>query len=188
FRDQTGEVADAVVVRIKERLDVKLIDNGVLVPQRILRDLGDDGPRAGQGDVHDATTPVDRILSRVAGKDAAWRRVRVTWRYATLRNVRRDCSGAVRGTPARRCAPTGRTVRDSTILRITVMALLPARKAARSRTADRRDRDECAGSCPARRSGFHASGRAYRVRPSRADRTPTAAARSRPPAPCADRG
>ena len=41
--DQAGEVADAVVVRIEERLDVQLVDDGVLVPQRVV----DEGCRAG---------------------------------------------------------------------------------------------------------------------------------------------
>ena len=32
---QAGEVADAVVVGVEERLDVQLVDDGVLVPQRV---------------------------------------------------------------------------------------------------------------------------------------------------------
>ena len=37
LRHQAGEVADAVVVGIEERLDVQLIDDRVLVPERIVR-------------------------------------------------------------------------------------------------------------------------------------------------------
>ena len=36
--DQAGEVADAVIVRIEERLHVQLVDDRVLVPERIGRD------------------------------------------------------------------------------------------------------------------------------------------------------
>ena len=36
--DQAGKVADAVVVGIEERLDVQLVDDRVLVPERVLRD------------------------------------------------------------------------------------------------------------------------------------------------------
>jgi hypothetical protein len=42
LRNQAGEIADAVVVRIEERLDVHLVDDRVLVPERIVgehRDL-----------------------------------------------------------------------------------------------------------------------------------------------------
>ena len=34
--NQAGEIADAVIVRIEERFDMKLIDDGVLVPQVVL--------------------------------------------------------------------------------------------------------------------------------------------------------
>ena len=33
--DQPGEVADAVVVAVEERLDVQLVDDGILVPERV---------------------------------------------------------------------------------------------------------------------------------------------------------
>ena len=33
---QSGEVADAVAVRVVERLDVHLVDDGVLVPERVI--------------------------------------------------------------------------------------------------------------------------------------------------------
>jgi hypothetical protein len=36
FGGQPLEIADAVVVRIEERLDVELVDDGVLVPKRII--------------------------------------------------------------------------------------------------------------------------------------------------------
>jgi|GEM_PF-7010677 len=54
---QPGEIADAVVVRVEERLDMHLIDDGVLVPERIdvaLRGsscTGQRGIRAGTLDV-----------------------------------------------------------------------------------------------------------------------------------------
>ncbi|MCY1181420.1 hypothetical protein D9M73_219210 [compost metagenome] len=41
--DQAGEITDAVVVRVEERLDVQLVDDSVLVPQRVV----DEGCRAG---------------------------------------------------------------------------------------------------------------------------------------------
>ena len=34
--DQAAKVADAVVVAVEERLDVQLVDDGVLVPERIV--------------------------------------------------------------------------------------------------------------------------------------------------------
>ena len=37
LRHQAGEIADAVIVGIEERLDVQLIDDRVLVPERIVR-------------------------------------------------------------------------------------------------------------------------------------------------------
>jgi hypothetical protein len=37
LRGQSAEVADAVVVRVEERLDVQLIDDRVLVPERLHR-------------------------------------------------------------------------------------------------------------------------------------------------------
>ena len=37
--DQAGEVADAVIVGIEERLDVQLVDDRVLVPERIVRNV-----------------------------------------------------------------------------------------------------------------------------------------------------
>jgi hypothetical protein len=33
---ETVEVPDAVVVRVEERLDVQLVDDGVLVPERVI--------------------------------------------------------------------------------------------------------------------------------------------------------
>ncbi len=41
--DQAGEITDAIVVRVEERLDVQLVDDSVLVPQRVV----DEGCRAG---------------------------------------------------------------------------------------------------------------------------------------------
>ena len=51
---QPGEIADAVAIAVAERLDVQLIDDGVLEPQAIvgsLRRNGDFGP-----DIHGTTT------------------------------------------------------------------------------------------------------------------------------------
>jgi hypothetical protein len=44
--DQTGEVADAVVVRVEEGLEVQLVDDRVLVPERVVAEgtLGWSGP------------------------------------------------------------------------------------------------------------------------------------------------
>ncbi|MNG94704.1 hypothetical protein D3C79_537200 [compost metagenome] len=58
--DQAGEIADAVVVRVEERLDVQLVDDGVLVPQRVV----DEGCRAG-------TLGHVRLLS-LLGNRVAW--------------------------------------------------------------------------------------------------------------------
>lgn len=51
---QAGKVADAVIVAVGERLDVQLVDDGVLVPKLVgfgLRHLGD-----GRHDVHGAAS------------------------------------------------------------------------------------------------------------------------------------
>jgi len=52
-RDEAGEIPDAVVVRIEERLHVKLVDDRVLVPLRIGRDR-QGGGRVGDGGIHAA--------------------------------------------------------------------------------------------------------------------------------------
>ena len=44
--DQAGEIADAVVVGVKERFDVQLIDDRVLVPLPVLGQSGPNGLRA----------------------------------------------------------------------------------------------------------------------------------------------
>src|SRR5262249_51559025 len=72
--DQAGEVADAVVVGIEERLDVQLIDDGVLVPQRV---LGDGQFRFGKRGVH-GRAPGGAMRQIANGRSAGSRRTRWT--------------------------------------------------------------------------------------------------------------
>lgn len=69
LRDQAGEIADAVVVGVEERLHVQLVDDRILVPQRRVGDAGRFSPaRAARpsGHVRDELRAAD-VFERVCG-------------------------------------------------------------------------------------------------------------------------
>ena len=109
---QAGEVADAVVVAVGERLDVKLIDDRVLVPELVAGELGF-GFDVGDN-VHGALTPGSGRAGRDRGPDrcaAARRPIRAMCRSPVIRfSIARD---AARARPAgrSRCRRNGTRTR-----------------------------------------------------------------------------
>ena len=74
--DQAGKIADAVVVGIEERLDVQLIDDRVLVPQRVLAQRGLGRGGIGDGDVVHHGAPGGATCQIANGRSAGSRRMR----------------------------------------------------------------------------------------------------------------
>ena len=82
--DQARKVADAVVVRIEERLDVQLVDDRVLVPQRVLGQRGAIRRADGRRRYPSRRLLAGAIRQIAKGRSAGSRRMR--WRLPVQTN------------------------------------------------------------------------------------------------------